>query len=410
MQEGNPPRLDRRRVEKAAAQRSEGVRRVRPRTAAENALRESEIRRRAIVETLAEGVVAISGSGRISEFNAAAERMFGFSRDEVIGRNAAMLLPSPYREQYRRWLSRLRHAKRRPVLGTMWELSGKRKDGSEVPIELSLSRVGDLDAYVAIVRDISERRVQEERDRAHRAELAHALRLATVGELASGLAHQLNQPLSAISNNIQACVSRVRTRMREGQSRDRLIGLLKEVSDEALRAGTIVHSIRDMVEKRPPVFERVDLREPIQKACALLRDEIKKGDVDLRFEGLGEAIYIDADSIQIEQVLVNLLQNALDSTLETARRRPRIALSLGRNRRRMAEVTIRDNGKGIPKKRAARLFAPFFSTKPDGLGMGLALSRTILEAHGGHIRFDEGAAWSRGAAFRVELPLCSANG
>ena len=258
-----------------------------------------------------------------------------------------------------------------------------------------------MDMFTGIIRDISERKRLDEREREHQAELAHVLRVATAGELASGLAHELNQPLAAISNNIQACVSRIRAGEGGGKN---LLRLLKHGTGEALRAGSIVHSLRDMVEKRPARSEPIDLCLPIRRVHTLLIGEIKRHHMDARLVGIENPVPVTADAVQIEQVLINLMQNAIESIDKARGKTRQLVIRLSRAGTRMAEVAVRDSGTGVSEAAAKRLFTPFFSTRPQGLGLGLALSRTIIEAHGGRLRYTPRRG--RGATFRFTLPLC----
>ncbi len=370
----------------------------------ELALHESKDRLRAILETAAEGIITIDGDGMIHSFNPAAERIFGFAASEAVGQKVELLMPSSYWEKHNRSLRRYRKTHVPRIIGVTQELSGRRKDGSTFPIELSVSNVDHMDLFTGVVRDISERKLAEQREREHRADLAHVLRVATVGELASGLAHELNQPLSAISNNIHACVSHIQS---EKAAKKTLLRLLKQVSDEALRAGTIVHSIRDMVEKRAPRYERVDLRLPIRRTSSLLSGEIERHDIELLLEGMDKPVPVNADTIQIEQVLINLAHNAIDSIAAAGGRKRQLAIALSRPGKGMVEVAVRDTGRGVDKAAAERLFESFFSTKPHHLGVGLAVSRTIIEAHGGRLWIEPRRGRRRGATFRFTLPVYS---
>ena len=368
----------------------------------EIALRASEDRLRAVVETAAEAIITISGDGTIRSFNPAAEQMFGFAATETIGQKVEMLMPSPYREEHDRYLRRYRRTRVPRIIGTRRELTGRRKDGSTFPLELSVSNVDHLDLFTGLIRDISERKRGEEREREHQAELAHVLRVATAGELASGLAHELHQPLTAISNNIQACVTRIQT---GEDAESELLRVLQQTADEALRAGAIVHSIRDIVKKRPVHYQRIDLRLPIRRASTLLSGEMERHNIHMQLTGIQKPVAVKADALQIEQVLINLMQNAIDAIGEAGGKRRQLVITLSRTGRGMAEVAVRDTGPGVAKAVAGRLFDPFFSTKAHGLGVGLALSRTIIEAHGGRLWLEPRRG--RGATFRFTVPVYS---
>jgi two-component system, LuxR family, sensor kinase FixL len=370
----------------------------------EVAPRESRDLLRAILRTAVEAIVTIAADGTILSFNAAAERMFGYRPGEAIGKNVSMLMPSPHRQRHDAYIRRYLRTGNSKIIGTTRELTARRKDGSTFPIEISVSQVDDLPLFTGLVRDISERKRAERRDWEHQVELAHALRVATVGELASGLAHELNQPLMAISNDIEACLSRIRSGTMDAKH---LMRPLEHASEEALRAGAIVHSVRDMVEKRPPRYGPVDLREPIRRACALVGGRLERFGVELRVEGMEERVSVGADGIQITQVLINLLQNAIDAVVDAGVAKPRLTVSLARADRSFARVRVRDNGRGVAAPAAEKLFDPFYSTKPRGLGVGLSLSRTVIETHGGKLVLEANRRGRRGATFCFTLPLFS---
>jgi two-component system sensor kinase FixL len=264
------------------------------------------------------------------------------------------------------------------------------------------------------IEDISERkRAQEalqesealkhveEQMRQRQAELAHALRISTVGELATGLAHELNQPLSAIVNGVEACARYVRSG--RGKS-SKLLTLLDDASAEALRAGSIVEHLRGFIEKGKPQMERTDLREIARNVPRLLGREIQQEQITLRLDLPSRPLPIYADRIQIEQIIVNLMQNAIDAIREAPGDRPEIQLQVWRAKG-MAEVAVRDTGAGVSPAATERMFEPFFTTKSHGLGMGLAISRSIIEAHLGRIWVKHRADRGPGTTVRFTLPL-----
>ena len=372
--------------------------------AREIALRDNRDRLSAVIESASDAIVTISVTGMIGSFNPAAERMFGYTAAEVIGRNIELLMPWPYREDSAAHLRRRRAARSSfPVVRR--ELTARRKNGSEFPVEVAVGGAGTLGIFTGLIRDLSERKHAEEREREHHIELSRVLRAATAGELASGIAHELGQPLAAIVNNIQACISRLRSGRAD---LDALLRPLRLASEEALRAGRIVHSMRELVEKREPRHEPLDLREPIRRACALMRGHMERHGIELRLEGLQRPAPARADAVQIEQVLINLVQNAIDSIAAAGGRNKTVTIALSRSDDGMLVVRVRDTGTGIRKPAAEHLFDPFYSTKQGGLGVGLSVSRTIVDTHGGRLELESGGSRARrGAVFRFTLPLCA---
>ncbi len=279
----------------------------------------------------------------------------------------------------------------------------------------ALHRGGDRpDLILLAIEDITERKlIQEalresesrkhidEQVRQRQAELAHALRIITVGELASGLAHELNQPLSAIANGVEACSRYVRS----GKTKpDKILALLDDAASEALRAGEIVEHLRGFIEKGEPRFERSDLREIARAVPRLLVHEIERAKVTVQLDLTSRPLPIRADRIQIEQVVVNLMQNAIDAAQEAGSHGREIQLR-ARAVKGMAELSVTDMGAAVSAETLERVFEPFFTSKPQGLGMGLSISRSIIEAHLGRIRAERRADGSSGTTVRFTLPL-----
>jgi two-component system, LuxR family, sensor kinase FixL len=256
-------------------------------------------------------------------------------------------------------------------------------------------------SFEKVLRQNEERLLREEQVRQRQLELTNALRVSTVGELATGLAHELNQPLSSISNVVEACTQYIRAGTIDPP---KLLELLSEASSEAVRAAGIVAHLRSFVEKGEPQLEPVDLAEIVNHVPHLLLRELERTKVALRMEIASGQLPVHADKIQIEQVIVNLLQNAMDSIREAERPQRMIELS-ARSIKGTAVVSVRDTGTGVSSTSAERMFDAFFTTKQQGLGMGLALSRSILEAHRGRIWMEAPDDGGPGAVVRFAIPL-----
>jgi two-component system sensor kinase FixL len=282
------------------------------------------------------------------------------------------------------------------------EVAGRRKDGTGFPLEVSLSDFNDGVArkFVGTVRDITMRKQLEEQMRRQQAELAHVLRIATMERLAAGLAHEINQPLNAIANDVEACAASVRAGKVD---KARLLELLERAGAEALRAGEIVHHLREFFQRGAVRRERIDIREVVQNATRWLTRDMEREHIVLRLQLGEQALPVLADRIQIEQVFLNILQNSLDAIRETGAG-GEVDVQAGRGTDGMAEVMVHDTGGGLAANAVDRLFEPYFSTKAGGLGMGLGISRSILEAHHGRLSLNV-LAGQTGATVRVELPL-----
>lgn len=211
--------------------------------------------------------------------------------------------------------------------------------------------------------------------------LTNALRVSTVGELATGLAHELNQPLSSISNLLAACAQYVRSGTADST---KLLELLADASGEAQRAAAIVTHLRSFINKGEIQLETVDLREVLRNIPHLLSHDLELARIELRLELPPRPLSVRIDRIQIEQVLVNLIHNAIDA-IEGAAGKERLIVLGARAVKGWAEASVRDSGTGVAPELGEKMFKPFFTTKTLGLGMGLALSRSFLEAHHGRI-------------------------
>jgi two-component system sensor kinase FixL len=376
---------------------------VTERRRSQHALEQSEACLRGIFDSAVDGIITIDERGTILSFNRAAEHLFGYLQAEVLGKHVRMLMPLRYRDDYDRGFRRYLSTRQGRVIGVGREVAGRRKNGNEFPMELSVSEYHDGGGFrfTGIMRDLSERKEAQYRLRQREAELAHAQRLQTVGELAAGLAHELAQPLAAVSNEVGACVRFVQTGHLDPR---RLLTALERASNEAERAGQILQHLRQLVEKRPAEFQIVDLRDVVSAALELVRHTAEHARIRLRLDVDQRPLSVKADRIQIEQVLVNLLQNAIEAIETAGGTRRAIDVACRQSAPRTAGVAIRDSGPGLATAARAKFFEPFFTTKPHGLGIGLAISRRIIEAHQGRIWVESPRA-ARGTSVRFTLPL-----
>lgn len=268
-------------------------------------------------------------------------------------------------------------------------------------------RVGERTAELlslnqTLQNEMAERRRAEEQMQQHREELAHTLRVQTVGQMMGSLAHELNQPLMAIANNVQACASYVES---GDIDRAKVGDLLESAANEALRAGSIVHHLRAFLEKRAPEVERNDLGELVAEVSGLLDPETRERGVSLTVERQAEALPILGNRIQIEQVILNLARNAIDAVQDVASGERQVRIVLRVVGRELAQVAVIDNGAGVSAANLEKVFEPFFTTKPAGLGLGLAISRSIVEAHGGRLWLEARTDGGHGVAAVFELPV-----
>jgi two-component system sensor kinase FixL len=345
-------------------------------------LGEREAHLQSILDTVPDAMVVIDEHGMMQSFSATAECLFGWQASEVIGRNVSMLMPQPYRDAHGGYLLRHLTTGERRIIGIGRVVVGERKDGSTFPMELS---VGEMQSaaerfFTGFVRDLSESQATERRLQDMQAELVHVSRLTALGEMASALAHELNQPLSAIANYVKGSV-----RILDQEVPDPAIvrNALVQAGDQALRAGEIIRRLRDFVSKGE-VERRVEpLAKLIEEAAALAMIGAKEQAVRLRLILSPKARLVLADKVQIQQVLLNLLRNGMEAMQDSERRDLTIRTAPGPDD--LVTISVTDTGSGLRPDIAERLFQPFLTSKSQGLGVGLSISRTIIEAHGGAI-------------------------
>lgn len=348
-----------------------------------DAARAREAHVQSILDTVPDAMVVIDSRGMMQSFSTAASRLFGYGTEEVIGKNVSMLMPSPYREQHDSYLERYLRTGERRIIGIGRIVVGERKDGSIFPMELS---VGEMNSgrdrfFTGFIRDLSERQKTESRLQELQSELVHVSRLTAMGEMASTLAHELNQPLSAISNYLKGS-----RRLLEASVDEKSLQLreaLDKAAEQALRAGQIIRRLRDFVARGESERRVENIAKLVEEASALALVGAKDQAVRVRFRfepGVGLAI---ADKIQIQQVLLNLMRNAVEAMQDSPTRE--LVLTATPAETDMVRVSVSDTGSGIAPDVLSQLFQPFVTTKQQGMGVGLSICRTIVESHGGQI-------------------------
>lgn len=363
-------------------------------------LAEREAHLQSILDTVPDAMVVIDEQGLIQSFSLAAERLFGWKAGEVIGRNVDLLMPQPYRTAHDSYMTRYLTTGERRIIGIGRVVVGERRDGSTFPMELAVGemRSGQQRFFTGFVRDLSERQETERRLQDLQAELVHVSRLTALGEMASALAHELNQPLSAISNYVKGS-----NRLLDQPEPDmgKVRHALGQAGEQALRAGEIIRRLRDFVSKGEAERRVESLPKLIEEAAALAM--IGAGDygIRLRMNLSRTAQFVLADKVQVQQVLLNLLRNAAEAMQNCPVRDLTVAsrpIDGG-----MALITVTDTGAGIEPSVLERLFQPFVTSKAQGMGVGLSISRTIIEAHGGRIWAESESG--KGTVFSFTLPM-----
>ena len=347
----------------------------------------SESHLRSILATVPDAMVVIDEAGVMLSFSAAAEKMFGFAEPDVVGRNVSMLMPSPDRERHDDYLSRYRATGERKIIGIGRVTTALHSDGSTFPIELAVGEawIEGRRVFTGFIRDLTERQRTELRMQDLQSELAHVGRVSEVGTLASALAHELNQPLTAVANYCEAARD-----LLAGPLDPETVETLREALDDAarqsVRAGQIVRRLRDFITHGRTEREVENLPRLIGEANALALVGSREHGIEVKVDLDPAAKSVFVDRIQIQQVLVNLIRNAIDAMAGSPVRLLRI--STRKEPEGWIRVTVGDTGSGIGEAVAAQLFQPFVTSKEGGMGIGLSICRTIIEAHGGRIGFE----------------------
>jgi len=351
-----------------------------------------------ILSTVPDAMVVIDERGIMQSFSAAAERLFGYAAAEAVGKNVSMLMPSPHREGHDGYISRYLRTGEQRIIGIGRVVVGERKDGSTFPMELSVGEMRSASQrfFTGFIRDLTERQETEARLQELQAELVHISRLTAMGEMASTLAHELNQPLSAIANYIKGS----RRLLDGGTVRvEMLQGALEKAGEQALRAGQIIRRLRDFVSRGESERRVEVLSKLVEEASALALVGAKEHGVQVRFQYDPKCDLVLADKVQVQQVLLNLMRNALEAMMEAPRRQLLVETQPAEDD--MVMVSVSDTGSGISPEIDHQLFTPFVTTKRHGMGVGLSISRTIIEAHGGRIWAEPNP--KGGAVFRFTL-------
>jgi len=348
------------------------------------ALEAAEARLRSILQTVPDAMIIIDERGRIESLSTTAERLFGYDSDEACGRNVSLLMPSPYREQHDAYIGRYLKTGERRIIGIGRIVVGQRKDGTTFPMHLTVGelRTGERHHFTGFIRDLTDQQLTEDRLKELQSEVTHMSRFTALGEMASTLAHEINQPLTAISNYLKGS-RRLLERM-EGENVEMLKDAVSKAADQALRAGQIIRRLREFVARGESERRIESLPKLIEDASTLALVGVREHGIAVTFRLDPAADLVLADRIQIQQVLVNLMRNAIDVMSEGgAVRRLDIATAAGPEDQ--VEVTVADSGSGLAPEVVRQLFQPFVTTKRKGMGLGLSICRTIVEAHGGKI-------------------------
>ncbi|MET4261784.1 two-component system sensor kinase FixL [Bradyrhizobium sp. S3.12.5] len=371
----------------------------------EEALRRRNTLLRSILQTIPDAMIVIDGRGRMLLFSTAAERLFGWSEQDATGQNVSILMPEPDRSRHDSHIVRYRTSGNPHIIGIGRIVTGKRRDGTTFPMHLSIGemRSPGEPLFTGFVRDLTEHQQTQAQLEELQSELVHVSRLTAMGEMASALAHELNQPLAAISNYMKGS-----RRLLAGSSdpnTPKIESALDRAAEQALRAGQIIRRLRDFVSRGESEKRMESLSKLVEEASALGLAGAREQNVQILFDCNPGADLVLADRVQIQQVLVNLFRNALEAMAQSPRRE--LVLTNRRVADDMIEVEVSDTGSGFQESVVPNLFRTYFTTKETGMGVGLSISRSIVEAHGGRMWAASNA--SGGATFRFTLPAAYEN-
>ena len=338
----------------------------------------------AILDTVPDAMIVIDEQGVMQRFSRAAERMFGYAAEEVIGQNVKMLMPNPYRDEHDGYLERYKRTGERRIIGIGRLVVAQRKDGATFPIELAVGEVTTEGAplFTGFIRDLTERQVHEQRLQELQNELVHISRVTALGEMSSALAHELNQPLSAIGNYVNG----IRRMLQSGREvrPEVLDDALEKTAEQTLRAGEIIRRLRDFVSRGSTESQIESVGKMVGEASALALVGAKELSVRVHMKLHKNADAVMTDRVQTQQVLLNLIRNAIEAMAETPPPRD-LTISSVRHTGAMVCISVADSGGGLSGGVTERLFQPFNTSKAAGMGVGLSICRTIVESHGGRI-------------------------
>ena len=369
----------------------------------ELAEREAKVRR--IVDTALDAVLGMDEQGRITEWNAQAETMFGWKRDEAVGRLLSdILIPMRYRSDHEEGLRRFLTSGEGPLLNRRVELVAANRTGGEFPVEVSVApfRIGGAWAFSGFVRDLVDRKNAEEAFRRYREmemELAHANRVAAMGQMSASIAHEVNQPIAAAIMNANAAL---RWLGADPPDLEEVRQALNRIVANGNRAAEVISRIRAFVRKAPPRKDSLDINKTILEVVTLTRNEAKKSGTSVLTSLADGAPTVQGDRVQLQQVVLNLIINAIEAMSGLEEERRELVISTATAESNRVSIAIQDSGPGLAPANLERAFEAFYTTKPGGLGIGLSICRSIIESHEG--RLWAAAAEPRGTVFTFTLP------
>ncbi len=362
-------------------------------------LGEHQLRR--VVDAALDGMVVINAAGTVLLYNAACERLFGYSAQEVLGNNVNLLMTPRDRGNHDTYIRNYLRTGRARVIGKGRDVTGRRKDGTTVPLRLSVGELRD-DAneplFIGTLHDLTETLRTRARIAELQSELMQVARANAVGEMGSALAHELTQPLSAVVGFVEASAALLDRA--GGKASAKVREYMDQAVTQSLRAGDVVRLLREFTARGDTERSVKDINVVVEETCRLATLGTAADGIDLELNLAADLPPVLIDHVQIQQVVLNLVRNSVDALSDVEAPTIAVATAPGQE---AVEVVVNDNGPGLSPEIRERVFEPFVSSKPDGIGIGLSICRTIVEAHGGRIGVDSDT--DRGTAFRFSVPV-----
>ena len=358
----------------------------------------------AVLDAVVDAILTIDTNGVIQSVNRSAVTMFGYDETELVGQSVNKLMPTPHRQAHDGYVANYLDSGLAKIIGIGRELTARRSDGLIFPIYLAVSEIRSEQGvyFVGIIRDLTSQKAAENAVAEQKEQVAQVGRLSTMGEMTASIAHEVNQPLTAIAMYAQACL---RLLQREPVDTDKIADALHKLNEQSLRAGAVIERIQRFVQHASVSREIVDLGQLVTDLKHLAAGDARLHGMDLRFVVPEQAISVLCDQVQIQQVALNLIRNGIDAMQEVACRYGNellVELTLT-NQDKTARVTVYDQGVGIAAEQAEHVFTAFHSTKSNGMGMGLSICRSIMEDHEGQLAFCDNTP--HGTCFYFELPV-----
>jgi two-component system sensor kinase FixL len=355
----------------------------------------------ALLDAAVDAIVVIDDRAHILTFNRAAERMFGYASGDVVGKNVSVLMGEPYRSEHGGYMASYLATGEAHIIGKGREVEGRRANGEAFPLSLAVGEASGSGKrrFVGIIRDLSAQRAAEQRTRSLEHRLAHVGRFNLMGEMAAGIAHEINQPLSAIATYAQAAK---RVMQRDEKDLGVLRDIYGKIDEQARRAGQVIDNLRKLIGKQEIETQSLDVNRVIADVMSLIEADARSAGIPVHVSTEPRLPKVRADAVQLQQVLLNLTRNSVDAMRDGLAKERGIVIATGRGERGGVRITVTDHGHGVSPRLGDDIFHPFVTTKRDGLGVGLAISKTIVESHGGTLSYADNPVG--GSIFSIELP------